>query len=128
MKNDYKIYKHVIDQQRQSVAMVQRNVHITTAIVFGIILVMIVVGCFVKEVAHWGLLVSIIGSIGVLFNSLARISRTIRTVQIAFPNEGFVWVNVWNLVAFAVLLLLTYSMSLVCGIYGMDGIDSMTEA
>ena len=108
-------------------AKIQRNVHITTAVVFAIIFVMIVVGCFVKEVAHWGLLVSIIGSIGVLFNSLARISRTIKTVQNAFPNEGFVWVNVWNLVAFALLLLVTYSMSLIYGVYGIEGIESMTE-
>ena len=88
---------------------------------------MCIVGFYVPVEGHWGMLVSFIGSICVLFNSLARISRTIRRVQNAFPNEGFVWVNVWNLIIFALLLLVTYTVSLVQDIYGMGGTDSMTE-
>ena len=59
------------------------------------------------------MLISFIGAIAVLFYSLAHIARTIRSVQNAFPNESFVWVNVWNLIIFTVLLLCDYSMVLV---------------
>ena len=127
LSNDYHVYKRVIDEQRESVAVIQRKVHITTAVVLSINVLMCIVGFYVPVEGHWGMLVSFIGSICVLFNSLARISRTIRRVQNAFPNEGFVWVNVWNLIIFALLLLVTYTVSLVQDIYGMGGTENMTE-
>ena len=58
------------------------------------------------------MLTSFIGAIAVLFYSLAVIARTIRSVKNAFPNENFVWVNVWNLIIFSILLLCDYSMAL----------------
>ena len=61
---------------------------------------------------HWGMLTSFIGAIAVLFYSLAVIARTIKSVKNAFPNENFVWVNVWNLIIFSILLLCDYSMAL----------------
>ena len=73
---------------------------------------MAVWGFFNKLEKHWGLLTSFIGAIAVLFYSLAGIARTIKSVKNAFPNENFVWVNVWNLIIFSVLLLCDYSVAL----------------
>ena len=74
------------------------------------------------------LLVSFIGAICVLFYSLANISKTIRKVRNAFPNERFAWVFFWNLITFAILLLVTYTISLVREIDDMEEKkDSMTQ-
>ena len=73
---------------------------------------MAVWGCFNRLEKHWGLLASFIGAIAVLFYSLAAIARTIKSVKNAFPNENFVWVNVWNLIIFSILLLCDYSVAL----------------
>ena len=128
LQNDYQVYKEVIDDQREAVRVVQRNVHISTAVVIGINLVMIVVGFFNTTYGHWELLVSFIGAICVLFYSLANISKTIRKVRNAFPNERFAWVFFWNLLIFAILLLVTYTISLVREIDDMeDKKDSMTQ-
>ena len=77
-------------------------------------------GFFNKLEKHWGMLLSFIGAISVLFYSLASIARTIKSVRNAFPNENFVWMNVWNLIIFAVLLLCDYSMILVLDVTSND--------
>ena len=74
------------------------------------------------------MLLSFIGAISVLFYSLASIARTIKSVRNAFPNENFVWVNVWNLIIFAVLLLGDYSMGLVLDVKSdNDGKEIITS-
>ena len=86
---------------------------ILIALVLALNFSLCIVGYFSTYLMHWGMLFSFIGSICMLFNSLARISKTIKSVKDAFPNEKFVWINVWNLVLFAILLVITYSTTLI---------------
>ena len=86
---------------------------ILIASVLAVNLALCIMGIFHTHLMHWGMLFSFIGSIFMLFNSLARISKTIKSVKDAFPNEKFVWINVWNLILFAILLVITYSTTLI---------------
>ena len=63
-------------------------------------------------VKDFGFLSSLIGSIIVLFISLAKIAKTIKSVQNAFPNENFVWINWWNLIIFTLLNLILFVMKM----------------
>ena len=86
---------------------------ILIAFVLAVNLLLCIMGIFHTHLMHWGMLFSFIGSIIMLFNSLARISKTIKSVKNAFPNEKFVWINVWNLILFAILLVICYSTTLI---------------
>ena len=86
---------------------------ILTALILAVNLSLCIMGIFHTHLMHWGMLFSFIGSICILFNSLARIKKTIKSVKDAFPNEKFVWINFWNLILFAILLIITYATTLI---------------
>ena len=101
---------------------------IMIVLVLALNLVMCITAFFIPSVMHWGMLLSFIGSICMLFNSLTRISKTIKSVKDAFPNEKFVWINVWNLIFFAILLVITYSTALLRDyIEGQKDEEQMTD-
>ena len=64
-------------------------------------------GYWSTESNKWGFFFSLSGSLLVLIFSLQLLTRTIRAEENAFPNENFVRVNVWNLIIFLALLIIT---------------------
>ena len=69
-------------------------------------------GCFSTNVKNFGFWASMAAAMTVLFWALAAIANTIKSVQNAFPNEKFVWTNVWNLIIFCILSLIAYVLAI----------------
>ena len=109
----------MIDEQRSSVTVIKRKVYSMTALVLTINVATCITAFKIELVNHWGMLVSFIGSVCVLFYALVKIAKTIKSVKEAFPNERFVWINVVNLICFVILLICTYCSDLLA-----DGIQS----
>ena len=81
--------------------------------VLAINLSLTVWGCFDTNVKNFGFWASMAAAVTVLFWALAHIANTIKSVQNAFPNEKFVWTNVWNLIFFCILSFIGYVLSIV---------------
>ena len=59
-------------------------------------------------VKNFSFIASLAFAILVLLESMRRITRIIKSVKNAFPNETFVWVNVWNSIIFITLNLILF--------------------
>ena len=117
-QNDFQFYRQMIDEQHASVTVIKRKVFLVTALILTINVAACITAFKIEQVKYWGMLISFIGSVCVLFYALAKIAKTIKSVKDAFPNERFVWINVVNLICFVILLIFTY-----CSYLFADGIQ-----
>ena len=111
---DFQGYKQIINDQRIAVQNIKQKIKIFSGICVLVNISLMIWGFYDGTIKDWGMLASIVGSIVVLFYSLGSISVTINSVKNAFPNEGFVWINVWNLIIQSVLMFINFTLRLIC--------------
>ena len=105
---DFEGYQQIITDQKQDINLIKRKLLIYSIVIVLANLGLTVLSCKYTYVKNFGFLGSFIGAILVLFISLGKIATTIKSVQNAFPNERFVWTNVWNLIIFTLLNLILF--------------------